>query len=244
MNKDKLVNIFEKYNLNKTIEQACLDIKDKELKVNFSSPNKDLVGFLTSDIDLADNNIGIYSTSKLLSLLNITDGELNLSFETKNRISTKINISDAHYKLSYSLADPFIISKIEEVKEPPNPTVTVDLDQEFIERFLKAKKALGDESKVVLTLTYENGVGVIRFILGGNEQYTNKVQFDFPAEFEKDMYDDYIFSSAYLKEIFSAHKAAESLQLVFFKEGLLKLVGEEKDANLKVIYYILKENEE
>ena len=65
MEKTKLVKVIEKYHLSKLIEKGCWEIKNNTLKINFHSPNKDIVGFLTTDIQLEDADIGIFTTSMI-----------------------------------------------------------------------------------------------------------------------------------------------------------------------------------
>lgn len=240
---DKLIfsDILKKYHLNKTIEQACLNIEKGKLKINFSSPNKDLVGFLETDIDLLDGEIGIYNTSQLLSLINITEGDLNLSYVERNNIITKLNIKDKNFNLSYSLSEPMLIDKVGTVNEPPNPITTIRLPQYFISNYLKARKAIGEEFKIIITFTYLDGKKVMRFILGGNSEYTNKIQFDVECEFEDSIYSDYTYNGDYIKEILLINTASEFLEFSIWDEGMLKIDVENE--GVKVKYYIVQEND-
>ena len=239
MEKEVFTKILKKYHLSKTVEQACLEIKGKNLNINFSSPNKDLVGFLKTTIDLEDGEIGIYTTSQLLSLINITEGELALSYYERGNIITKLNINDSNFKLSFSLSEPLLIDKVSTVNEPPKPISTVQLDDTFIGNYLKAKKAIGEEFRVIITFTYVDSVKVMRFILGGNSEYTNKIQFDVACEFEDSIYDDYNYNGDYINSILSNNKDVNSLHLSVWDEGMIKF--DVVDEDIEVQYYIVQE---
>jgi hypothetical protein len=71
MDKLHLVSTFEKYYLNGTVERVKMQVKDKNVAINFVAPNKDLVGCVNaSEFELEDTELGIYDTSQLLKLIN------------------------------------------------------------------------------------------------------------------------------------------------------------------------------
>jgi len=119
MEKTKLMKVIEKHHLNKRIEPACWSITDNKLKIDFLSEYKDLIGFLTTDIQLEDAEFGISSTSQLLNLVGITDDTLLISFQKHNNIPTKINIEDNTFSLLYSLSDVMMIERPKSVNIPP-----------------------------------------------------------------------------------------------------------------------------
>jgi hypothetical protein len=55
MDKLHLVSTFEKYYLNGTVERVKMQVKDKNVAINFVAPNKDLVGCVNaSEFELED----------------------------------------------------------------------------------------------------------------------------------------------------------------------------------------------
>jgi hypothetical protein len=105
--------------------------------------------------------------------------------------------------------------------------------------FLKAKKALSDESKMCsLELTSENNVNVVKFVLGEDNNYSNKISFNIPCDFILGN-DPMQFDSNILKEILASNKNAKNT-LHIYEEGLLKLESDEN--NINTIYYMVKTN--
>ena len=106
MDKQLLTSVIEKYYLNGINEKVKWTVKDKKVQILFTSQLKDLAGSVEADeFDLEDCTLGIYDTNKLLKLVGITNQFIQLNVETKNGTSTKLNIADMEYDLTYHLAD-------------------------------------------------------------------------------------------------------------------------------------------
>ena len=239
MEKTKLVKVIEKYHLSKLIEKGCWNIQDNTLKINFNSPNKDLVGFLTTDIQLEDADIGIFNTEQLLSLVNITDETLLLSFKKVGMMPSQLNIEDSNFSLLYSLSDTTLIEKIESVNEPPTATTTIDIQTDFIVNYLRAKKALSKEERVNIQLgTNDQDEKVARFVLGSHTTYSNSIRFEAYCDFEEPMSESIPFNANTLKEILSTNKNAETMRLTLWKEGMMKI--ETTEEGIDVDYFLVR----
>jgi hypothetical protein len=239
MKKTKLTKIIEKYHLNKLIERACWEIKNNTLHINFNSPNKDLVGFISSPIQLEDADVGVFTTSQLLSLVNITGETLLLSFQKQGTIPTKLIIEDSNFNLSYSLSDTMLIERIGSVNEPPNPITVIDITNDFITCYLRAKKALNEDHRLTIDLGYnDQQEKVACFTLGSESSYSNKIKFNAYCDFENSVYEDIPFNGDILRDIFALNKHADSVRLTLWEEGMLKVEVEEED--IKVKYFLVR----
>jgi hypothetical protein len=238
MEKTKLVKVIEKYHLSKLIERGCWNIKDNVLKINFNSPNKDLVGFLTTDIQLEDADIGIFDTEQLLSLVNITDETLLLSFKKVGDMPSQLNIEDNNFSLLYSLSDTTLIEKINSVNEPSTPITTIDIQTEFIVNYLRAKKALTKEERINIQLeTNDQDEKVARFVLGSHTTYSNSIRFEVYCDFENTMSEAIAFNANLLKELLAVNKNAETIKLTLWKEGMIKI--ETMEEGVGVEYFLV-----
>ena len=238
MEKTKLVKVIEKYHLSKLIERGCWNIKDNVLKINFNSPNKDLVGFLTTDIQLEDADIGIFDTEQLLSLVNITDETLLLSFKKVGDMPSQLNIEDNNFSLLYSLSDTTLIEKINSVNEPSTPITTIDIQTEFIVNYLRAKKALTKEERINIQLgTNDQDEKVARFVLGSHTTYSNSIRFEVYCDFENTMSGAIAFNANLLKELLAVNKNAETIKLTLWKEGMIKI--ETMEEGVGVEYFLV-----
>jgi len=223
MDKLHLVSTLEKYYLNGIVEKIKLQVKDKNIIIKFVAPNKDLVGYVSaSEFDLEDIEVGVYDTSQLLKLINITNHFLTLDIVKQHNIPTKLLIADNEYNLDYILADTTMIPNAPTVTEPEY-AIESNIDIEFINKFIKAKKAIDTEIVSVDANYDENNTKVVRFTLGGNEGYNNKIQFNIPATYEGIHPQQLQFNVNYIREILDNNKDLTSGKLRISGEGLMRL---------------------
>lgn len=232
---DKLYfeDVIEKYHLGGLTERVKISVAKKILTTNFISVNKNLVGIIIApDIDLKDCEFGVYDTSQLLRLIGITDSFIMLDIEKKGKVTNKLFISDKEYNLEYILADTMLTPIVPTIEEPQY-TIVATLDNEFISRFLKAKKALDTE---IFTIEMGDGTNKnksIKFTLGGTDSYSNKVSFDLLVSELNILSDTVIkFPIVEFGEILASNKEFTSGILKVSEEGLLKIEFEnEKKVN-------------
>jgi hypothetical protein len=223
MDKLHLVSTFEKYYLNGIVERVKMQVKDKNVTINFVAPNKDLVGCVdASEFELDDAELGIYDTSQLLKLINITNSFLTLEAVKEHNIPTKLLIADNEYNLEYILADTTMIPNVPTISEPEYD-IEADIDLEFITKFIKAKKALDTEVFSVDANYDETKSKVVRFVLGGNQGYTNKIQFTVPATYEGIQTKQLQFNINYMREILDTNKDLTTGKLRICSEGLMRI---------------------
>lgn len=229
MDKSSLVQIIEKYYLNGLVEKASLSIKDKVIDIKVVSQNKDLVAFVTSPgFEIEDCELGVYDTSQLLKLVNITDSFLTIDILKKHHIAKTLLISDNVYDLEFALADTMMIPSTPKIEEP-DYEVLVNLDVDFLNKFIKSKKALDTKIFSVESSVDATGVNTLKFILGAQEKHTNKVIFSVVAETIGTPGELLLFPIEEFKEILDANKDMESGSLRISEQGLMRVefkVGE------------------
>jgi hypothetical protein len=221
-----LVTNIEKYYLGGIIESVKWIISNDKLHIDFVSPNQDLVGHLDCGIKIGDNTVGIYNTSGLLKMLSILETDILLNVESQYKIPTKLLIEDSNFSLQYSLADPYIVPATPSISEPTYD-ITFDIDVEFITRFIKAKNALGSNTRDICRISsyaHEDGGKQAKFVLGEPTSHANKIEFTCLADYEALKISSHPFNSSYIKEILNANKGDyTSAKGYLSAEGLLKL---------------------
>jgi hypothetical protein len=223
MDKSHLVTTLEKYYLNGIVEKVKIQVENKNINVRFVAPNKDLVGTVTaSEFELEDSELGIYDTSQLLKLINITNSFVTLETVKEHNIPTKLLIADNEYNLDYVLADTTMIPNVPTVDEPVYD-IEAEIDLEFITKFIKAKKAIDTEVFSVDANYDEVKAKVVRFVLGGDASYTNKITFTVPATYEGIQTKQLQFNINYLREILDTNKDLTSGKLRICTEGLMRI---------------------
>jgi hypothetical protein len=243
MDKQLLTSVIEKYYLGGIHEKVKWTVKDKKVVILFTSATKDLAGSVEADgFDIDDCTLGIYDTNKLLKLVNITNQFVQLNVETKGDIATKLHIADMEYDLTYHLADLRMMPMETMVLDESQITFTYqfDIDAEFIDRYNKAKKALGsDEVKIQALFSDEDEKGIY-FTLGGKTSHDDKISFQAPAPTFELPSSEYQYNANYLFEIFSENKGATGTGY-FDENGILKLEFTTEDS-IKSLYYLPPKN--
>jgi hypothetical protein len=145
------------------------------------------------------------------------------------------------YDLVYHLADLRMVSMETMVLDESQITFSYSfsIDKEFIERYSKAKKALGSVEVKIQALFNDEGDKGIYFTLGGKTSYDDKISFqattltfDIPSQ-------EYQYNANYIFEILSENRGAEGTGY-FDENGILKL--EFKSENIKALYYLPPKN--
>lgn len=244
MDKLYLISLLEKYYLNGIVERVILNIEGKQIKIKFINPNKNLVGIIEGEFSLEDVEMGIYDTSQLLKLINITDKLISLRVDKSKSIAKTLYIDDNVYNLEYSLANVLLISDVPDIDEPVYD-MEANLTDEFISRFIKAAKAVNvREDKTPLSITIRatmgfDGSNMIDFIVGeASSEYNNKVTFGLNAERVDSIGAQVKFPAEEFRSILEANKDMETGKLLVSEEGLLKVEFENKE-KIKSTYILV-----
>ena len=243
MDKQLLTSVIEKYYLGGIHEKVKWTVKDKKVTILFTSATKDLAGSVEADgFDIDDCTLGVYDTNKLLKLVNITNQFVQLNVETKGDVATKLHIADMEYDLVYHLADLRMMPMETMVLDESQITFgyQFDIDNEFIERYNKAKKALGSDEVKLQALFNDEGEKGIYFTLGGKTSYDDKISFQATAPLFEVPSSEYQYNANYLFEIFSENKGAAGTGY-FDENGILKLEFTTEDS-IKSLYYLPPKN--
>ena len=234
MKKPYLEDVIEKYHLGGLVERVKINVVDKTLTTKFISAQKNLVGVLDApNMELPDCEFGVYDTSQLLKLIGITNHFLVLDVEMNKGIANKLLIADNEFNLEYALADTMLTPSVPTINEP-NYAMVAELDEEFVARFLKAKKALGTE---VFTVK-QGSEATMEFMLGGVEGYTNKINFNIKLKQSSVPGDPIKFPINEFGEILLANKQFTSGELSVSEDGLLKIEFTNEEG-VKVTYLLV-----
>ena len=240
INKLTLQSIINKYylGLNEAVKWV---VEDDSLGISFMTPTKDVIGAVNcSNFQLENCKLAIYDTKKLLSLVNICNGDLLLELEKNNAICTKLKISDLNFNLNYALSDPLLINKVGEVTVP-EWVVELDLTSEDVENIIRAKSALSQvDNMLVTTTTNLDGEDVVEFVFGDESGHNNKITYQVKGDIkEKDI--KLPFNSDTFKTILQANKDMEGGKMYLSSMGLIQLDFKLDDISSR--YFIVRKAE-
>ena len=232
MKKPYLQSVIDKFHLNGMVERVKINVVDQTLTTKFITSQKNLVGVLCApNVEIKDCEFGIYNTSQLLKLIGITNHVITLDID-----NNKLLIADNEFDLEYALADIILTPEVPTVSEPEYNMVT-DIDTEFVAKFIKAKKAISSEIFSIKQISV-NKEPAIEFILGGTEQYTNKINFSLKLKISSVPNKAVKFPILEFGEILSANKEFTKGELSVSDGGLLK-VEFENEEGIKVTYLLV-----
>ena len=103
VNKIDLHNLIHKYYLNGLVERVKWNIKKNTLNIDFVDESAQVVGNLkVKKIGIQDIEIGFHDTTRLLKLLAILNGELDVDFISNEDIVEKMTIDDSKFNVKYN----------------------------------------------------------------------------------------------------------------------------------------------
>jgi hypothetical protein len=240
MNKQILTSIIDKYHLGGTVESVKWIIKDKNIAINFITPFKNLVGKITSsDVDLEDSEIGIYNTSQFIKLVKIMDNYIVLKLNKSERgTPLELTLADNQYDLNYYLSDLNLIETVPNINEPETYDATLSINNEFIEKFVNAKKALGDIKQFIIKTEYDENEGTQLVVtIGEGNGYANKIKFKNNCESLFGL-NEIPFPADMMLEVLKANSDTTDGKIEISQEGLMKLTF--KEDSIESAYYLVR----
>lgn len=237
MEKQSFVSLINKYYLDGVGEKVRWSVKDKQATIKTFSATKDMVGVVTGGVELPDSEFVIFDTSKFLKLIGICNQFLTTDIQIQGNIATKLLVADNEYNLEYALANLMLAPQVNFTVEEFESDYTVEINNEFINKWIKAKKALNSQLCSIQQTNKETGT-VIEFTLGEPEGHSNKVTFEESPVKSADVPGAMLqFNAEYLKSIFDANYGVVGTMQIN-NEGAMKLDFESEDGQ-KASYVIL-----
>jgi hypothetical protein len=237
MEKQALVSIIDKYYLNGIGEKVKWTVKDNEVTIKTFSPTKDMVGVVTAPFEFPDSEFVIFDTSKFLKLVGICNQFLTMDIQVEGKIATKLLLADSEYNLEYALANLMLAPNVNFTVNDFESDYEFNINTEFINNWIKAKKALNSDTTILKAYTDEDDVPKVNFTLGEPEGHSNKIQFEIAIASLVVDSATLKFNADYLKAIFDANYNATGKAYIS-NDGAMKLEFEDEEKQ-KSSYIVL-----
>ena len=237
ISKKVISDIVSKYSLGNNIEKVKWVVTDDKFTINFINDSKNLVGYVEyrKDIGLKKGDYGIFNTSQLIKCLNILDGDILVDATT-----SKLNLADTNYDIKFNLAAPAVIPNVPSIDDSDEWSISFNISDEFITRFVKSKDALSElDTFTVKTREGFTGEELV-FTVGTN--ITNTIEFTVENATINESFDEVPFDSNLLKEILKANRTYHSGEIRINKKGLLDAHLHHGDG-LFTGYYLVRRQE-
>jgi len=178
------------------------------------------------DFYLPDSLAVIRDPGRLMKLINITGEKLSVSIE-----DNKMRLEDGSFDMEFVLCDPNTIGvRVPDIEEPISYDLTIDLTEEFVNRYIAAKSANNTE---IVSVEVANRQA--KFELGEANGYTNKIKFSVNIDGMFNM-ERLLFSSDVIEEILKRNKGTQG-KLYVCEDGLMKI--EYSDGTIKSTYFLV-----
>jgi hypothetical protein len=229
MERSKFYGFVNRYHLGGEIESVMIKSDGNKLSVRMISDDKSLLGDVTvAEIEFPIGEFGIYTTSQMKGLLSVLDDNI-----TVKDVTGALRFIDSGTKVQYMLATPSVIPPVPELKALPNFNAEIQLNDDFVNKFIKSKGALSDADK--FTFTHIDNKGEI--ILGYSSINSNRISIAVDCKCDGDI-QPIAFSSKYLKAILMANKGSKTSSLKISSKGLAYL--EFMDDDYQSRYYLVE----
>ena len=133
MKKSSFEGFVARYNLGGEVESVKINSTDEGITVRFISDDKTLLGDVTSeDKEFPNGEFGVYTTSQLKGLLGVLDSNIDVT-----EGEAALVFSDKGTSVNYMLADLSVIPVVPDLKQLPDFSSSITLDEEFVSKFIK-----------------------------------------------------------------------------------------------------------
>lgn len=242
MNTSEIISFIKKYYLDGQCESAIWNQNENGYVVNFFTNTKDCLGKIefNTSVEDGETKFGVFSTSQLISLMSITNEYCALRIERDPKGNAiKMQISDNQFEMFYHLADLNLFENAPSIDEPPVYDININLDSDFVNKFIKAKNALDKTVNRILIETTLNNEGekCIEFTIGESSSHANRIKFNIKSEYENNI-EPLPFNGDILKLIFQANKDFTSANIRIFREGLMKISFKKDSINSE--YFLVR----
>ena len=223
MKKQTIETFIKKYSLNGIIDSVKWNVNstDKTLNTNSITEEKNVlvdVKHMQFDAIAEDCEVGIYETSKLIKMLSVMSDEVSLSLNKKDDKITSVNISDTTTVAQFITADLSVIPTAPNLKKLPDFTVEIELNDEFVSKFIKAKNALPEVDTFTLLM---NKNKKLEMVIGYSTLNSNRITLSVTAADGKNVVSKNLsFNAKYLKEILTSNSDCSNAILKVSDAGL------------------------
>ena len=227
MEKSKLQSFINRYYLAGNCEAVVLKNNTDAVCCDLIDADQTVVGKIKWKTDpFMNGELGINHTGALIKMLSAVGENLNIDVEEASGKNYAMKISEGSTKATFMLADTTVIPGVPTINAEPEYQVTIDLNDEFTSKFIKAKNALPDANNFAVQV--QNGK--IKFII--NYSTVNSDNISFEIDGGTTAMEPICFSADKLKEVLVANKG-DSGKMYVSSDGLARIdfTGNDFDSN-------------
>ena len=227
MEKSKLQSFINRYYLAGNCEAVVLKNNTDTVCCDLIDSDQTVVGKVKWKTDpFMNGELGINHTGALIKMLSAVGEKLDIDVQEAAGKNYAMKISEGSTKATFMLADTTVIPGVPTINAEPEYQVTIDLNDEFTSKFIKAKNALPDANNFAVQV--QNGK--TKFII--NYSTVNSDNISFEIDGGTTAMEPICFSADKLKEVLVANKG-DSGKMYVSSDGLARIdfTGNDFDSN-------------
>jgi hypothetical protein len=218
MEKSKLQSFINRYYLAGNCEAVTLKENNGGIGCDLIDQDQTVVGKIQwNTTPFMKGSLGINHTGALTKMLSAVGENIAIDVQEASGKNYAMKISEGSTKLTFMLADTTVIPAVPTINAEPDYLVTIDVNDEFITKFIKAKNALPDAKNFAVQVVGGN----IKFIINYTTINADNISFDAGPTNISNM-EPICFSADKLKEVLTANRG-DSGKLHVSPDGLARI---------------------
>ena len=202
MEKSKLQSFINRYYLAGNCEAVTLKENETGVGCELIDQDQTVVGKLQwKTTPFMKGSLGINHTGALTKMLGAVGENIDIQVQETGGKNYAMKISEGSTKLTFMLADTTVIPAVPTINSEPDYLVDINVDDDFISKFIKAKNALPDAKNFAVQVKG----GKIVFVINYTTINADNISFEIGNTPISDM-DPICFSADKLKEVLIANK--------------------------------------
>ena len=227
MEKSKLQSFINRYYLAGNCEAVTVKANGQSVDCELIDVDQTVVGKVKWKTDpFMSGELGINHTGALTKMLSAVGEKLDIEVQDAQGKNYAMKIKEGSTTMTFMLADTSVIPAVPTINAEPEYEVVIDINDEFVNKFIKAKNALPDAKNFAVQV--QNGK--IKFIINYTTINSDNVTFELDGT-ANDL-DPICFSADKLKEVLTANKGDKGIMHVS-SNGLARIdfTGTDFDSN-------------
>ncbi len=227
MEKSKLQSFINRYYLAGNCEAVTVKSNGQSVNCELIDADQTVVGKIKWKTNpFMEGELGINHTGALTRMLSAVGEDIDIEVQETAGKNYAMKIQEGSTTMTFMLADTTVIPAVPSINAEPEYIVTIDIDDDFIDKFIKAKNALPDAKNFAVQV--QNGK--IKFIINYTTINADNVTFDLDGGSEP--MEPICFSADKLKEVLTANKGDVG-EMHISPDGLARIdfTGADFDSN-------------
>lgn len=227
MEKSKLQSFINRYYLAGNCEAVTVKANGSSVDCELIDVDQTVVGKIKwKTSPFMSGELGINHTGALTKMLSAVGEKIDINVQEAQGKNYAMKIKEGSTTMTFMLADTSVIPAVPAINTEPDYDVILDINEEFVNKFIKAKNALPDAKNFAVQV--QNGK--VKFIINYTTINSDNVTFEIDGGSNE--MDPICFSADKLKEVLIANRG-DTGKMYVSSHGLARIDfnGNDFDSN-------------